>query len=161
MAFVTTAVNGWTPVLADPILAREVALQLSETTAHFESSIIAYVIMPSHVHALLGVKRVEDLSRLMQAFKSITTSRIVPLMSETERAQFGADRAYRIWRPRFDDLIIWSEKQFRVKLEYVHNNPVRAGLAREAIDFGCSSARGWLLGEEGLIPIDKNWKWQR
>ena len=158
--FVTTAVRNWTPILSDQKLAREVALQLSETATHFEASIIAYVIMPSHIHALLGVKRIEDLSRLMQAFKSITTSRIAPLMSEAQRAQFGADRSYRIWRPRFDDLIIWSEKQYRVKVEYIHNNPVKAGLVGEAIDFGFSSARGWLLGDEGLIPIDKNWKWQ-
>jgi putative transposase len=158
MAFVTTAVNGWTPVLADPTLAREVALQLSETTTHFETSIIAYVIMPSHVHALLGVKRIEDLSRLMQAFKAIATSRIVPLMSETQRAQFGANRQFRLWRPRFDDLIVRSEEQFRTKIEYIHNNPVKARLCERGWDYEFSSARDWLLGESGVIPIDKSWR---
>jgi putative transposase len=160
MAFVTTAVKAWTPVLSDPKIAREVALQLGETATHFEASIIAYVIMPSHVHAILGVRRIEELSRLMQAFKAITTSRIAPLMSEAQREQFGADRTYRIWRPRFDDLIIWSEKQFRLKVEYIHNNPVRAGLSGQATDYVFSSAGDWLTGEAGLLPIDKSWNWQ-
>ena len=158
--FVTTAVKDWTPIFTDPPLAREVTLQLRETASHFGASIIAYVIMPSHVHALLGLKRVEELSRLMQAFKVLTTMRIVPLVSSQQRAQFGDHRKFQFWRPRFDDLIIWSEKQFRMKVEYIHNNPVKAGLCRQATDYAYSSARDWLLSEEGALPIDKSWNWQ-
>jgi len=153
-AFVTTAVKDWTPILGDPTLAREVALQLRETATHFEASIMAYVIMPSHVHALLGLKRIEELSRLMQAFKALTTMRVVPLLSAGQRAEFGANRKFRFWRPRFDDLIIRSEEQFRTKVEYIHNNPVKAGLSVRRIDYRFSSARDWLLGEAGIIPID-------
>ena len=137
--FVTTAVKDWTPIFTDPPLAREVTLQLRETASHFGASIIAYV---------------------MQAFKVLTTMRIVPLVSSQQRAQFGDHRKFQFWRPRFDDLIIWSEKQFRMKVEYIHNNPVKAGLCRQATDYAYSSARDWLLSEEGALPIDKSWNWQ-
>ena len=160
MAFVTTAVRNWTPILSDQALAREVALQLHETSSHFETSVIAYVIMPSHVHAILGLKRVQELSRLMQAFKALATMRVVPMLSSEQRAQFGADRKFQFWRPRFDDLIIWSEEQFRTKVEYIHNNAVKAALSERGIDYRFSSARDWLLGEAGVIPIDKTWSWQ-
>jgi putative transposase len=159
--FVTTAVKDWTPIFTDPTLGREVALQLRETSSHFEASILAYVIMPSHVHALLGLKRIEELSRLMQAFKALTTSRVMPLLTLEQRTQFGKHRKFQFWRPRFDDLIIWSEDQFRTKTEYIHNNPVKAGLCERGQDYEFSSARDWLLGEAGTIPVDKSWSWQR
>jgi len=63
------------------------------------------------------------------------------------------------WKPRFDDLIIWSEKQFRIKVNYIHNNPVKAGLVERPIDYAFSSATDWLLDKPGLVPVDKEWTW--
>lgn len=59
----------------------------------------------------------------------------------------------------FDDLVISSEKQFRIKLEYIHNNPVKAGLVTTAVDYPYSSA-GNRVGEgKGLVEIDKDFGW--
>ena len=46
-----------------------------------------------------------------------------------------------IWASRFDDVAIFSESQFRVKLDYIHNNPVKAGLAKTPEGYPYSSAR--------------------
>jgi hypothetical protein len=40
-------------------------------------------------------------------------------------------------------LPIFSEKMFMEKLHYIHQNPVQAGLVREARDYRWSSARIW------------------
>ncbi len=64
-----------------------------------------------------------------------------------------------MWRQRFDDLVIWSEKQFRVKVEYIHSNPVRAGLAAKAEDYPLSSAGDWLCGRPGKMAVDREWNW--
>ena len=61
---------------------------------------------------------------------------------------------------RYDDLIIISDKQFRIKLEYIHNNPVKAGLVTTAIEWPYSSARDWLTNEEGVIKVDRFFSWQ-
>jgi putative transposase len=71
------------------------------------------------------------------------------------------ENRYNLWKPRFDDLVVWSGKQFKIKTEYIHNNPVKAGLVRDATEYEYSSARYWLLGEPGPIPIDKEWKWTK
>ena len=60
---------------------------------------------------------------------------------------------------RFDDLIIYSEKQLRIKLEYIHNNPVRAGLTENALDWKYSSAVDWLSDKKGMIDIVKDYSW--
>ena len=52
--------------------------------------------------------------------------------------------------------MIHSDELFRVKLDYIHNNPVKAGLAKRAIDWPYSSARDWLGNGGSLLEIDKN-----
>jgi len=59
----------------------------------------------------------------------------------------------------FDDLVISSEKQFRIKLEYIHNNPVKAGLVTTAVDYSYSSARNWVGEGKGLVEIDNDFCW--
>ena len=42
---------------------------------------------------------------------------------------------------------------FEQKLIYIHNNPVRAGFVEFPENWIHSSARSWLLGEKGKVPI--------
>lgn len=159
MAFVTTAVTDWTPVFADERYARLIIQQLHRTVSHHQLSLAAYVVIPSHVHLLLGFKEIEKLSKVVQQFKSLSTRLLLPLLPLKLIAAFHHSGHFQLWRPRFDDVIIWSEKQFRIKVKYIHRNPVKAGLARTATDYTYSSARVWLLHEPGLIPVDKEWTW--
>ncbi|MGH8014685.1 MAG: hypothetical protein ACREBV_00655, partial [Candidatus Zixiibacteriota bacterium] len=48
-----------------------------------------------------------------------------------------------IWQERFDDLAIFGEEQFLVKLNYIHNNPVKKGLANAPEEYEFSSAKDW------------------
>jgi len=56
------------------------------------------------------------------------------------------DRTYQIWERNSLTIDIWSEQVFLQKLEYIHNNPVKAGLCREAVDYKYSSARFYETG---------------
>jgi putative transposase len=159
MAFITTSVQKWMPVLAESMLAMTVLEQLRETMAHFQVAVVAYVIMPSHVHLLLGFRKVEKMSEIIQAFKRLSSKKLKALMSEELKSNFQFSSRFSFWQDRFDDVIVWSQKQFKVKIEYIHNNPVKANLVSTATDFEFSSARDWLSGEEGKIPISKSWDW--
>ena len=44
---------------------------------------------------------------------------------------------------------IYSEEQFGIKLNYVHLNPVKAGVVRVASDYEFSSAKNWENGDTG------------
>jgi putative transposase len=159
MVFITTTVREWTPVFADHACAEAVLAQLAETVSFFGHALAAYVVMPTHLHALIGLANLQQLSRVMQSFKSLTARRLRPLLRPEYMEVFDRNGEFAFWKQRFDDLVIWSEKQFRIKIEYVHHNPVKAGLAERAIDYPYSSARDWLTGTEGLVPIDKKWDW--
>ncbi len=159
--FVTTTIVDWKPVFNEPIIARSVLQQLGDSLNYFHVSLAGYVLMPTHLHALLGFPHAEELSRFMQSFK-ILSSKKVKELPQLARFNFQDARgSFSLWKPRFDDLMITSERQFTVKLNYIHENPVRAGLAALAVDWAYSSAGAWCQNKEGLLPIEKQFKWTR
>lgn len=159
MAFVTTTVKDWAPVFSKPKLAHQLLKQLEEALQYHDISPAAYVLMPSHLHVLIGLKKIEKLSTVIQSFKSISSKRLRLQMPQSDFPDFYEGEGFQLWKPRFDDLIIWSEKQFKIKIEYIHNNPVKANLANNAVGYEFSSARDWINGDRGIISIDKNWTW--
>ena len=159
LVFVTTTAIDWHPVFKPPHIARAIAQQIAETASFLDISIVGYVVMPSHVHLLLGFPEVSLLSKAVQSFKSITSRRLRGMDLSPSEKQIMQSGSFRLWKRRFDDVIITSRMQFKRKLQYIHNNLVKAGLVEEATEWEFSSARSWLMGEVGLIKIDKEYKW--
>jgi putative transposase len=105
----------------------------------------AYVIMPDHVHFLLQPHNLE-LESVMRATKSISAMRIM-----RSRGKRGP-----LWQPRYFDNITRHVREFWEKLEYIHNNPVAAGLAERAEDWRWSSHAAYAsVGVPPPIPVDK------
>ncbi len=159
--FVTTTVTDRKPAFNDPVIAQAVLLQLDESLKIYQVSLTGYVLMPTHFHALLGFRQAEDLSRFMQSFKILTSKRVKDLPESAKFGLRGVHGSFALWKPRFDDLLINSEKQFRVKLNYIHENRVRAGLVGSAAEWPYSSAATWYQDRAGLLAIDKDFKWTR
>lgn len=67
----------------------------------------------------------------------------------------GGTGNYRLWKDRFDYLMIITEKTLKIKIDYIHNNPVKAGLVENFTDWKYSSARNYYLGDNSVINIDK------
>jgi putative transposase len=155
IVFVTTKTVNWIPIFSIESAAYEVTMQLGETSQAMDASIVGYTIMPTHIHIILGLKEISHLSEFMQSFKSISSRRLKCLDLGMLKEPLWRTGKFRLWNRRFDDLIVYSQKQFKTKLDYIHNNPVRAGLVMESIDWKYSSARDWLIEETGLIKIDK------
>jgi len=159
LVFVTTTVRRWSPIFLDKTNAVIALDQLSLTVDYYHSVIIAYVLMPSHLHALLGLENLAELSKLMGTFKSLSSRRLIAVIPEMRRERFRQGTGHSIWMPRFDDLVVWSPKQFQVKINYIHNNPVKAGIARSPESYPHSSAVDWLSKGHGMIPVCKDSAW--
>ena len=59
---------------------------------------------------------------------------------------------------RFDDEVIQNVGMLRTKLEYIHNNPVQAGLVASPEEYKYSSARNYILGDHSIIEIFTDWQ---
>jgi putative transposase len=115
--------------------------------------------MPTHVHILIGLRDIKLLVNYMQAFKSLSARKLKQQPIIKLNKHLIQNGKFIIWKRRFDDIVVYSKKQWRIKLEYIHNNPVKDGLVTTATDWPFSSARDWLKDTNGPIPIDKNYSW--
>jgi len=84
-----------------------------------------YVIMPDHVHWFASpVPRDADLSKFVQAFRSLATRQLRPL-----------GFPYPLWQREFFDHLLRSCESYETKWSYVWNNPVRHRLVKRAEDW--------------------------
>lgn len=90
----------------------------------------AFVVMPNHIHLLFTVPEGQTLERTMQLIKGG--------FSHEAGKQFGIHGP--IWQKSYVDRRIRNATECRRFREYIHLNPVRAGLAEVAEEFAYSSA---------------------
>ena len=64
------------------------------------------------------------------------------------------DNRFQIWQERLYAHILLSEKRFHQKLDYIHMNPVKAGLVRRPEDYNWSSAIDF-AGGKGFIELSE------
>ncbi len=158
VAFVTTTVNHWVPIFADERIAQVLIKHIGNSNEFYKAKTIGYVVMPSHLHLLSWFKEIQRLSKFMRRLKGLSAREILPLLSDRIRRKVDSKGKNSLWKPRFDDLIITSEKQIRMKLNYIHQNPVKAGLVENEVDFEYSSAGHWLEDKPGHLPVWKGFE---
>lgn len=126
----------------------------------------AYVIMTNHMHVIWQSFE-NDLSAILRDFKSFCTKEFINAIkngneSRKERLlhsfQFHANRTnqnkeYRIWTGDNHPEEITSEIFLRTKLNYIHENPVRAGIVNKPEDYVYSSASNYIIGK-GIMDVD-------
>lgn len=94
--------------------------------------VLAYCLMPNHVHLLLWPRRDGDLGRFMQWLSSIHAKELHTWRGTTGR---GA-----IYQAHYRASPVDTERYFYTAARYIECNPVRAGLTARAEDWLWSSA---------------------
>ncbi|HBL77415.1 MAG: transposase [Bacteroidetes bacterium GWF2_42_66] len=127
--------------------------------------IFAWCIMTSHIHLIFRSGRGQKPGLLIGDFKRFTSKAIVKAIIENpkeSRKEFLLDRfrnagnsasnvnQYQFWRHDNHPIELWSNKVIDEKIDYVHKNPVEAGLVFRAEDYIYSSAIDY-AGEKGLL----------
>jgi REP element-mobilizing transposase RayT len=105
----------------------------------------AWVFLPDHWHAILFPAHPLTLSRVMEAIK----------VGSTHRTNAGRRESGLLWQPRFFDRALRTVKEYYEKVEYIHLNPVRAGLAKRAEDWPWSSVRDYAGSVSGAVSPNR------
>ena len=122
----------------------------SEVRSKHGILILAYVIMLDHVHLLVCSEK--EMSEALRLLNGVSARRLIQYLKENgfESSLFklrGETRErnhkHSVWQHHPDSLEIFGEDTFRQKVEYIHMNPVRAGLAKNPLEYQFSSARLW------------------
>jgi REP element-mobilizing transposase RayT len=133
----------------------------------YSCRIIGYVIMPDHIHLLLFPQIEQAITDFMRDFKRFTSGRITrqakvegkkEWLNRFEQAGSETERAeYKVWQDSFWEQMIYSESFLKQKLDYIHLNPVRAGIVETSADYPYSSYRNYYHNDNQMIEIDNHW----
>ncbi|WP_394973705.1 REP-associated tyrosine transposase [uncultured Croceitalea sp.] len=127
--------------------------------------IVAWCIMTNHVHLIFRCVGVEEPQQVLGDFKRYTSNKIVKAIKENpkesrkefllEQFKKAAEKVsnvkhHQFWRHDNKPIELWSNKVIKEKIDYIHKNPVAAGLVYNAEDYVYSSAKDY-AGEKGLL----------
>ena len=112
--------------------------------------------MPDHLH-LISNPRDGRIKEFTGALKSLSAKRIIEI---EKRFSFKShDGTHQVWQESFKALPLWSAWMIWQKINYIHANPLKAGLVKSAKDYEWSSFRAFYFGEKQPLPIDHEWWW--
>jgi len=172
--YVTFQVVEWVDIFTRKVYRDIVidSLRFCQTNKGLE--IYAFVVMSNHIHLLLRSDKAK-LSDTIRDFKAHTGREILKAIdseSESRRDwmlnifEFAAKKHkrnedYQFWTHENHPELIYSDKFLFQKLNYIHENPVRAGIVDKAEDYLYSSARDFaglpclLEIVQTLMPTEK------
>jgi putative transposase len=161
--FVTYSIVDWLPVFVSEGACRIVTDSLNFCHEQKGLCINAYVIMPTHMHAIVFDRDLDAgrLEKTLVDFRKFTGRSLCDFcethaprcFADTLRATSTEDRDRRFWQPSRHPEAVETEAFWRQKLDYLHENPCRKGLVRRAADWRFSSAAYYLSDETAKCDI--------
>lgn len=128
--FVTVNALNHEPVFESNSHKKLCVEKLLKTSADQSVIVMAFVVMSTHLHFIcFCADGGEQLSKFVHSAKGRIRKDI-----------FGD---VQVWESRFDDKVISSEREFSNYVNYIHNNPVKAGIVHNPLEYEFSSARIW------------------
>jgi REP element-mobilizing transposase RayT len=148
--YLTSVAHNRLPVFRTGKLKNLLCKALDEARNSAKLLIFAYVIMPDHLHALIGSDK--DPSDVLRYVNGISGHRIINYLKEAgydscleklSHATALRKHKYSLWNHHPNLKLITTENGLLEKANYIHMNPVRAGLVERAEDYRWSSIRYW------------------
>src|SRR5271163_4664474 len=119
--------------------------ELERVRRRYAFVLAGYVLMPEHVHLLASEPSVASLAIALQVLKQQTSRKL----KSPEGPQF--------WQRRYYDFNVYTTAKTVEKLQYMHRNPVRRGLAAKPEDWPWSSFRHYATGKAETVEIESHW----
>jgi putative transposase len=152
--FVTLTIVGWVNLFDREVYKQIVIDNLKYCQEKEQLEIFAYVVMSNHIH--LVCRRMDnDLNELLGRFKSYTSKQFLKEIKENPQESrkewllklfeeyAKANKQYstfHIWQYTSHPVYLYSLEFIKQKINYIHQNPVKAGYVFEAEHYKYSSA---------------------
>jgi REP element-mobilizing transposase RayT len=158
--FITTVAKDRLPTFQTDTIKILTCAAIDEARASCGFLLFAYVIMPDHVHLLTDSP--QKPSRVLQFIKGIVSHRVIDYLKahnyesslrKLQHDDWKRNHRYSLWQHDSDVFSVTSESTFMQKVNYIHLNPVRAGLVDRPVDYRWSSARLWNRCPEEDEPL--------
>ncbi|MGZ5282875.1 MAG: REP-associated tyrosine transposase [Bacteroidia bacterium] len=152
--FVTLTVVGWIDVFTRSEYCDEIIKNLNFCIEKKGLHVYAFVIMSNHLHLIASVDQ-GLLSAVLRDFKSFTAKSIINMINENPQEsrkewllymfEYFAkgnkhNSQYQFWQHNNHPIDLVSNKFIDQRVNYIHENPVKANLVNETQNYIYSSA---------------------
>lgn len=150
--FYTSTILNWHHLLEEDKCKNMIVESLQFCIKESKAKLYAFVLMSNHIHLVWQQIPPITKTRLQHSFMTFTAQKIKedlqknnPTLLESFKVN-AKDRMYQIWERNPLTIDLFSPKVFHQKIEYVHYNPVKAGLCLHPDDYYYSSAKFYATG---------------
>lgn len=164
--FITFTVVRWIDVFTRPRYKNIVVDSLNHCTKNKGLIIHGWVLMSNHIHLLVDTSG-EPLEDIVRDFKRHTSKAIVKSISENSNEsrdwmmyffrrageRNSMNKEFQFWQNGYHPIHCWKHEMIKQKLNYIHQNPVRAEFVNDIHDWKYSSASNYVLGH-GLVEVE-------
>ena len=168
--YVTLTVVDWVDIFTRPVYKHIIVDSLQHCIDNKGLEINAWVLMSNHLHMVASSKSDLLLSDILRDMKKFTSKKIVATIEEVPESRvewmlyrFGYAgkfdnkiKEYKFWQEGNEPKEIQTFPFLQQKVDYIHNNPVRAELVSEPHHYLYSSAIDY-CGGKGLLSVILAW----
>src|SRR2546423_7934979 len=148
--YLTSVAKDRLPVFRTDEIKLITCAALNEARQSGKFALYAYVIMPDHLHVITDSTL--SASKTLQFINGITGRRIIDYLKEDKHESSlqklrheirPRHYGYSLWDHHPDARLLFTESMLMQRVNYTHQNPVRAGLVNHKEDYRWSSVRCW------------------
>jgi putative transposase len=164
--FVTLTVVDWIDVFTRKNHRLKIVESLIYCQKHKGLEIYGWCLMTNHLHMIARATGKQTLTEILRDFKKITARTILQQIAEETESRrkwmlarfeykgkyLNRIEKYKFWQDGNHPEMIFSNKIFYQKLNYLHNNPVKELIVFNPEDYYFSSARNY-SGLDFLLPV--------
>ena len=150
--FYTATILEWKPLLSQDKYKNYIIESLQYLVKNKRITLFAFVIMKNHIHLIWQAIPDFTPEMIQASFMKFTARKIKldmikkhPLVLEKFKVN-AKDREYQFWERNPLGLDLYTHNVFMQKLEYIHWNPVKAGLCGMPEEYYYSSAKFYHTG---------------
>jgi putative transposase len=167
--FITYSVVNWIDVFSreayTQILVDSLRYCILEKGLHLH----AWVIMSNHVHLIASATEGIQMAGIMRDHKKFTSQMITSAIEQNPQesrkdwllwmfkraaTRNTNNQTYQFWQQDNHPIELSTNEMLMQRLDYLHNNPVKAGYVWQPQDYKYSSAIDYYTEEKGLLPVE-------
>ncbi len=129
----------------------------------------AWIIMSNHVHLILHAKNGHVISHILRDLKKFTSKQIFIAIKTNHREsrrewmiwmferagkRNSSNENFQFWQNDNHPIELNTPVMQRERFDYLHENPVRAGIVFNPQDYAYSSAIDYYTNKKGMIEIE-------
>lgn len=147
------------PLLGRPAIRDVFATALALARRQHGFELIAWIVMPEHVHLLVRPRPDAPLHESLRSLKTAVAKRVLSRWQDLRAPVLESLRtttgSFRYWQKGGGfDRNVRDMDEFCREVQYIHRNPVTRGLVEQADQWTWSSVRWWMGERANELECD-------